>query len=268
MGSLRFHRKIREWQMVLYLVIMLSFILSSHSHLAMPSFTAMVEEFPKRRRTSSFRQLRDTLKASAADRENTLRQDLIKNDNMREHPIRTDEWLIKFHIPLFCRIFSAINIFTSSSQYTNSLHPLRLLPLPPSSHLHKSSCRQQRIKFHSNGHVLVVEDHSTRTTKIGKWRLDTSSILWEIPVRMGCSQDGDVRRLMQVQYVADIHLNKFGNQPKMFRGIITRDRSYNSFLPLHLFRPVIATFTAEGVGQDTADVSYRKRGTGLWHKSQ
>uniref|UniRef100_A0A7S4QWF8 Uncharacterized protein n=1 Tax=Ditylum brightwellii TaxID=49249 RepID=A0A7S4QWF8_9STRA len=63
-----------------------------------------------------------------------------------------------------------------------------------------------------------------------------------------------------LHYHADLHLNKFGERPRMRRGIITRDRfRYLSFLPPHLFRPVIATFSAEGVGKDMIDITYKER---------
>jgi len=37
----------------------------------------------------------------------------------------------------------------------------------------------------------------------------------------------------------------------------------SSWLPKGWFRPVVATFTAVGIGEDTADLSYRERGVGL-----
>ncbi len=38
---------------------------------------------------------------------------------------------------------------------------------------------------------------------------------------------------------------------------------HSSFLPPNLFRPVIGTFSAEGIGHDTADTSYKKRAISL-----
>eukprot|EP00550_Attheya_septentrionalis_P003152 CAMPEP_0198284320 /NCGR_PEP_ID=MMETSP1449-20131203/3794_1 /TAXON_ID=420275 /ORGANISM="Attheya septentrionalis, Strain CCMP2084" /LENGTH=344 /DNA_ID=CAMNT_0043981329 /DNA_START=80 /DNA_END=1114 /DNA_ORIENTATION=- len=68
------------------------------------------------------------------------------------------------------------------------------------------------------------------------------------------------RRTGMLHYHADIHLNKFGKQPRMFRGVVTRDRCSDK---PHLFRPVLATFTAQGIGKDTVNVSYENRGFGL-----
>lgn len=45
-------------------------------------------------------------------------------------------------------------------------------------------------------------------------------------------------------------------------------RHKDSFLPPNLFRPVIATFTATGIGKDTSDVSYKSRGVGLYNNKQ
>lgn len=38
---------------------------------------------------------------------------------------------------------------------------------------------------------------------------------------------------------------------------------HSSFLPPNLFRPVIGTFSAEGIGHDTADTSYKARAISL-----
>ena len=86
-------------------------------------------------------------------------------------------------------------------------------------------------------------------------------------------------RTTTLHYRADIHLNKFGERPRMFKGIITRDRYsiigdvpegskkaslFGRNLPTRtsLFRPVVATFEACGIGEDTVDLSYRERSSG------
>lgn len=65
-----------------------------------------------------------------------------------------------------------------------------------------------------------------------------------------------------LHHKAELHWNVFGSQPRMFRGTITRDRLPNSPLPPWLFRPVVGSFIGSGVGDDTADTSYRHRQTG------
>lgn len=65
-----------------------------------------------------------------------------------------------------------------------------------------------------------------------------------------------------LHHKAELHWNVFGSQPRMFRGTVTRDRLPTSFLPPWLFRPVINSFVGSGVGDDTADTSYRHRQLG------
>lgn len=65
---------------------------------------------------------------------------------------------------------------------------------------------------------------------------------------------------MTLRYSADFHFNVFGPQPRMLCGVVARDRPSNGTLPPWLLRPVVATFTAEGVGEDTADFDYDGRG--------
>ena len=55
---------------------------------------------------------------------------------------------------------------------------------------------------------------------------------------------------------ADLILNPFGSCPRMVRGTIVKDSG-------KCFRPVVATFSGEGIGQDTVNLSYRERGFGL-----
>jgi hypothetical protein len=44
--------------------------------------------------------------------------------------------------------------------------------------------------------------------------------------------------------------------------VITRDR-HSSFLPSNFLRPVVGTFSAEGIGHDTSDTSYKERAISL-----
>ena len=86
-------------------------------------------------------------------------------------------------------------------------------------------------------------------------------------------------RTTTLHYRTDIHLNKFGERPRMFKGIVTRDRYsvigggqgdenkvwslFGLSLPPRatLFRPVVATFEACGMGEDSVDLAYRERGS-------
>lgn len=66
-----------------------------------------------------------------------------------------------------------------------------------------------------------------------------------------------------LHHKAELHWNVFGSQPRMFRGTVTRDRVPKSMLPPWLFRPVVSSFVGLGVGDDTADTSYRHRQPGV-----
>jgi hypothetical protein len=75
-------------------------------------------------------------------------------------------------------------------------------------------------------------------------------------------------------FTAHLHLNSFGDQPKMMQGSIVRYEQVNgqadpeqdrSFVKptAKWFRPVVGTFSGVGMGKDTADLSYSSRGIGL-----
>ena len=126
-------------------------------------------------------------------------------------------------------------------------------------------------------------------SRVGKWRIGHSGVAFDIPVSIssrgkgrwkmergmigggggGNCEDGNSsaasllsKRMTVLHYHADIHLNKFGERPRMFRGVITRDR-HSSFLPSNFLRPVVGTFSAEGIGHDTSDTSYKERAISL-----
>jgi hypothetical protein len=101
------------------------------------------------------------------------------------------------------------------------------------------------LDFSETGHVRVMNSNNS-TLAIGTWKLQPSGILWQFPIQQEYS----------LQCHADLILNPFGSRPRMVRGTIVKNcRKW--------FRPVVATFSAEGIGQDTIDVSYRERTFGL-----
>jgi hypothetical protein len=198
-----------------------------------------------------------------------------REDWDEEHPMRTDEWLVNVKLsPMLLPGNSESVLFPNSSVDGDISH----LKLRRKSRRKK----QQILKFAKNGYVQLVESSVTadsnqkddaeqndRVTKIGKWKFDTSGVSWSIPVHMK-SPDSQSRRTT-LHYHADIHLSKFQDQPRMIRGVVTRDHFNDWSLPIpfmrkfekNLFRPVIATFTGQGVGHDTVDISYKNRGFGL-----
>ncbi len=201
-----------------------------------------------------------------------------EKDDDDEHPMRTDEWLVNVSLSPILLPGNSESVLFPNSNVDGQLSRLK--------QRNKSKRRKQQImKFAKNGFVVLVEDTSNtsnsshnksannhdpnRVTKIGKWKIDTSGVSWSIPVHV--RDDCTTLKRTTLHYHADIHLSKFQEQPRMFKGVITRDHFQPWSLPLpfapkiekNIFRPVIATFTAQGIGRDTADTSYKSRGFGL-----
>jgi hypothetical protein len=95
----------------------------------------------------------------------------------------------------------------------------------------------------TDGHVRVMNSNPSATLAIGTWKLLLSGIMWKFPI-----QQTDSSAITTTQCHADLILvNPFQSRPRMVRGTMVKNcRKW--------FRPVVATFSAEGVGQDTADV--------------
>lgn len=109
------------------------------------------------------------------------------------------------------------------------------------------------IQFYFNRSGKVSMHDGSGVT--GEWWFDQGGISWDMDIT---DVDNNAKKTTY-HYHADIHMNKFGERPRMYKGVVTRDRYKNSFLPPSLFRPVIATFSAQGVGKDTRDTTYKNR---------
>eukprot|EP01084_Bolivina_argentea_P007286 13689_1 len=100
-------------------------------------------------------------------------------------------------------------------------------------------CRREEnesVTFHRNFTL------STDQGRCGKWRADDGSVIW--------TTHNEGRN--ETRYRAELFWNVFGDQPRMVRGTVSRDRRC-VHLPRWLFRPVIGSFTGVGVGRDTND---------------
>lgn len=185
----------------------------------------------------------------------------LSKETINEHPMRTDEWLISVSLSPF---------IISKKRET------LLFPISFSSRRKNARQRDQYFKFANNGYVLMVESDGIpeenhfrsqkQVTRVGKWNICTNGISWTVPISVG----SDPNHQTCLHYHADIHLSKFQDRPRMFRGVVTRDRYVGAKIPFtnisigkSCLRPVIATFVGSGVGADTADMSYKKRGFGL-----
>lgn len=233
-------------------------------------------------------------------------------DEMEEHPLRTDEWLVKVTMsPLLLPRNREVDLFPDSIAIDDEDDAaVNSSSLKRNRFGVKQKGMNQVLKFSKNGYVILIEDsndctgpeyvtiqksHSSRivkkfdewvqrrqyvdidtdetsedsitsrrVTKIGKWKMGTNGVSWSMPVRVESDDSPEgVAKTTTLHYHADIHLSKFQEQPRMFKGVVTRDRFPGIGIRKDLFRPVIATFTAEGIGEDTADISYKKRGFGL-----
>ena len=260
---------------------------------------------------------------------------------VEEHPLRTDEWLVRIKVGGFPWSSAKENgmLFAESSYDDVFAENDDIIKVPKRTNLGRRE-RVQRLKFSRSGLVLVVREDTfdggdaTAKTAIGKWKLDHTGLHWDIEVAVppppfkalraripqtketekkddeaaqitaatvdlnaadwgsfaaiaAGGSNGDKKegpcvegwRTTTLHYRTDIHLNKFGERPRMFKGIITRDRYSGigdiqssgrkvwslfglSLPPTNsLFRPVVATFEACGIGEDTVDLAYRERGS-------
>lgn len=145
-----------------------------------------------------------------------------------EHPMRTDEW--EFNIQLSRLFPQEVDLFPEYMSSGDSRNKRRFR-------------KRQVMQFARNGYVKIMQDELLSSNNmdasfvssapkaegkrsqvhVGKWRIAHSGVVFDIPVNIGVDE-GDTKKMTVLHYHADIHLNKFGEQPRMFRGVITRDR--------------------------------------------
>ena len=274
-----------------------------------------------------------TLRKEGKEKDDTTKPD-------EEHPLRTDEWLVRIKVGGFPWSSAKENgMLFAESSYDDVFAENDDIKVPKRTNL-GSRERVQRLKFSRSGLVWVVHDgtfdsgDASAKTAIGRWKLDHTGLHWDVEVAVPPLQSKAVRarraqiketeekddetaqitaatvdlnaadwgsfaaiaaggsnddkkegscvggwRTTTLHYRTDIHLNKFGERPRMFKGIVTRDRYeviggiqgdgkkvlslFGLSLPPRgtLFRPVVATFEACGIGEDTVDLAYRERGS-------
>lgn len=215
----------------------------------------------------------------------------IKITEIEEHPIRTDEWLIKVKLSPFFLLPRSIE--RESALFAHTHDSLK--------EKQKSRSKDQIMKFSKNGYVILIDkdenddpnkpitnNNGEKIVNVGKWHMNANGISWTMQaLGPGDSKhsieksnlDADQmseeekcsRMTTSLYYHADIHLSKFQSRPRMLKGTITRDRYHDEanigskkrFFGKRIFRPVIASFTAEGIGEDTLALHYKERGFGL-----
>ena len=141
-----------------------------------------------------------------------------------EHPMRTDEWQLDVTLS---RLYHSQDgdLFPECFSRGIQSNSKRGGPLK----------RRQVLQFATNGYVKILGDSGntankkTVKAKVGKWKMGHSGVAFDVPIHlMGTNSRKEKHRKLPkftvLHYHADIHLNKFGERPRMFRGVITRDR--------------------------------------------
>ena len=157
----------------------------------------------------------------------------LTSDYDEEHPMRTDEWQLDVQLS---RLFP---------KEEGEMFPECYIDRTDQTKKHSTSGsyrKRQVMQFARNGYVKILDEGSSNTAttgkkqkpKVGKWRIGHSGVAFDIPVQVnvkrkkGSKNDNNddklLSRMTVLHYHADIHLNKFGERPRMFKGVITRDR--------------------------------------------
>jgi hypothetical protein len=178
-------------------------------------------------------------------KENALSESLPTNRQQVPHPLRTDSYQldIKWRSPFWRKCFG------------------------DDSDGHRAPLPFLLLEFSRDGRVRIVsccqgeEFNQSATTHIGEWELVSASLCCKIPVSFESAQytANEQYRVEHLVFTADLHLNPFGERPKLTRGVILRDE------PIRLggmfaVRRVVGTFSGQGHGKDTVDLSYKNRG--------
>lgn len=88
---------------------------------------------------------------------------------------------------------------------------------------------ERRVFFYPSGRMEFDDGES------GSWDCSNDCVSW-------ATKTGDETR----QYHANLYQNQFGRAPRMFCGVITRDRRHQSTL----FRPVLGSFKSVGTSSN------------------
>ena len=184
-----------------------------------------------------------TSKQSTGDTTNNNDDIIHSSQYDDEHELRTDEWELDIRLS---RLFAQ----EAQELFPESCADRRERDGKSSSTYRKLRSndryrKRQVMTFARNGYVKVSDNQDDRidnnTTpprnnnrpRVGKWRIGHSGVAFDIPVLISANRKSSgsnsdkvmsPKKMTVLHYHADIHLNKFGERPRMFRGVITRDR--------------------------------------------
>mmetsp|Transcript_18234 Transcript_18234/g.23635 ORF Transcript_18234/g.23635 Transcript_18234/m.23635 type:complete len:246 (+) Transcript_18234:134-871(+) len=191
-----------------------------------------------------------TQKVKTYKSQSTSSNNAFSNLEPAEHTLRTKKWIVRVR---------PYRLFRRSKEYIQYL---------------EFDDKRKRVEWHGIDDQLnstsvdrideenVDGEHQTRSIRrrIGTWKLEHGHVIWHLPWRVLDVENNDADFLSLhddtiLHYRAIIHLQKFSHQPRMFKGTISRDRSNR----MNWLRPVVGTFVARGVGEDTLDLDYSHR---------
>ena len=120
-----------------------------------------------------------------------------------------------------------------------------------------------QLEFHPNGYCLTKSLPNDQVLGMGHWQVFPWGVWFTL-----YEFDSNV----EYTFLAGLHLNPFGKQPKLLQGSVLRhtgpvfDAEQDTVFvkpPRKWFRRVVGTFSGEGIGMDMADFSYAQRGVGI-----
>lgn len=192
-------------------------------------------------------------KSDALHDDNTIAQSSSSaiDEYDEEHPLRTDEWQLNIQLSRFYPRGEG-DLFPEcyDDRNTNAFPGEARVPVAAERKKRSSNgCYRkcQVMQFARNGYVKIISNHDDHHDKkqstsnnrrikprVGKWRIGLSGVAFDIPIQVVAGTTTSTRKKLQqneatngvtvLHYHADIHLNKFGERPRMFKGVITRDR--------------------------------------------
>ena len=171
------------------------------------------------------------------------KRESVTSSGSSPHPLRMKEWNVAFSWKEQRRQRATTMKFEfDANGYVRCWHPNTKQDGTTSSDQSSTGRRTNQQQQHKD------EADQTNNFIVGTWKLAPSGMTWKM------TWDG-----RSYSFYADLQVNPFGQYPKMFRGLVIRDRTHKAGVR-RLLRPIVATFSGRGVGIDTADLTYKRRG--------
>jgi hypothetical protein len=212
------------------------------------------------------------------------------------HALRTDLWQVTMHWKrnrirnLFFSAFASRQLLENR----NSMNNLVKLQFADNGYVRRVFDDEDH-EYEDHGHELarrpsfnkfqvvdkydddddVTDSSILPLSTVGTWELTSTGLSWTLPLHYPNPNTAafpnhakaEAGHSLLLSFHGDFHLNPFGRQPKILRGVVLlvndHDLASNNKMKqtktTSWFRPVVATFHAVGIGEDTADLSYQDR---------